>query len=143
MSALSQPRAMRVQPLLGAGDLNRLCNANLVHKSILQNWVWKRGSGADAVGPSIDEPARRCAAIGTVQLWKLRNGRRVQPQTRRSRACQSHGRFGGAVAHCAARTQVMGSGTIVIPLILTMAQPFSVTGRPESWAEAERMRSRI
>jgi hypothetical protein len=41
---------MRVQPLLGAGDLNRLCNANLVHKSILQNWVWKRGSGADAAG---------------------------------------------------------------------------------------------
>src|SRR6476469_1503814 len=41
---LSQPRAMRVQLAAWREDLTRLCNANLVHKSILQNWVWKRGS---------------------------------------------------------------------------------------------------
>jgi hypothetical protein len=124
-------------------DLTRLCNANLVHKSILQNWVWKRGSGADTAGRSIHEPARLCAAIGTAQLWKLLNRRRAQPQARQSQGCQLRAYFGGATAHCLARARVVGSETIVILLILTMAQAFSVAGRPESWAAPKRVRSRI
>src|SRR4029079_10489025 len=141
MSALSQPRAMRVQPLLGAGDLNRLCNANLVHKGILQNWVWKRGAGCR--GMLLSEPARLCAAIGTARLWKLLNRIRVQPQARQSHACRSHMYSDGAIAHFPVRTRVLGSGAIVILLILTRAQPFSLAGRRESWAAPERVRSRI
>jgi hypothetical protein len=86
----------------------------------------------------LSEPARLCAAIGTARLWKLLNRMRVQPQAR-----QSHMYSDGAIAHFPVRTRVLGSGAIVILLILTMAQPFSLAGRRESWAAPERVRSRI
>ena len=88
----------------------------------------------------LSEPARLCAAIGTAQLWKLLNRMRVQPQTRQSHAGP---RSRGAIAHRPAQIRVLGSGAIVILLILTMEQPFSVAGRPESWAAPEGVRSLI
>jgi len=124
-------------------DLTRLCNANLVHKSILQDWVWKRGSGSGAAGRSIHEPARLCAAIGTAQLWKLRNRRHVQPQARQSQARQSQGCIGGGRCPLCCPNTGGGQRDHCYLLILTMGQPFSVTGRPESWAAPELARSRI
>ncbi len=110
------------------GDLNRLCNANLVYKSILQNWV---GS------------AIRCGSAGCFCLsrhgWARRSGRlghgncSIARGNRRANRRQTN-RFVPRRGRCPlhARTRVLGSGAIVFRLILTMPPPLSVAGRPES-----------